>query len=263
MIFFLKLTWWGLARMLIAPSGWPYADLRARDVGAITGGSWELKILHNQGAETCGRSVDSGMCQKRLSDQFESMDLTEDEFDRQWDIKAHATLTTSRVAIVSIQNIMMAAMAKREEVIISLTRIGMRKPMSVGAYNHRHKFNSQNAIGSSTTKDTAEALRMFSYFPSLRTIEIDCSEADAQKGLSLVNVAKKTLRACSMYRTPKCRSARVNKQADETRSRLAALYPEPMVVKVVYHPDIPTWREEYGHHDAAYFYPTRVEEYLV
>ena len=110
-------------------------------------------------------------------------------------------------------------------------------------------------------KETVEALRFYSYFPSLRTIEIDCSEGNVQKGLGLVEIAKKTLRACSTYRPPKSRVARLNKQAEETRERLAALYPEPMMVKVIYHPDIPTWEEEYGHHDPSYFYPTRVEEY--
>ena len=104
---------------------------------------------------------------------------------------------------------------------------------------------------------------MITSFPSLRTIEIECSESDTQKALSLVDVAKKTLRACSTYRPPKGKISRLNKQAEETRERLAVLYPEPLMVKVIYHPDVPTWEEEYGYHYPPYFYPTRVEEYPV
>lgn len=78
----------------------------------------------------------------------------------------------------------------------------------------------------------------------------------------MVEPAKQALRGCSTYKPPNKKSARANQRAEEARVRLAALYPEPMVVKVRYLSGS-RFGKDYGHYNPSYFYPTRIEEYPV
>ena len=108
-----------------------------------------------------------------------------------------------------------------------------------------------------------DTIRRFSCFPSLRVIEIECNEFEAQRGSDLVQPAKETLRACSKYKpAPKGKSARAVQDAEQAQERLAALYHDPMMVKVRYFPGNRTWRR-YGLQNPSDFYPTKVEEHLV
>lgn len=115
----------------------------------------------------------------------------------------------------------------------------------------------------SISQNGEDVIRRFSSFPSLRVIEIECSEFEEQYGLHLAQSAKETLQACSK-RNPilKGKSARAIQDTGRARERLAALYPEPMMVRIMYYPENRSWRP-HGHRDPSCFYPTRVEDHPV
>ncbi|KAG9125953.1 hypothetical protein FRC07_005480, partial [Ceratobasidium sp. 392] len=112
--------------------------------------------------------------------------------------------------------------------------------------------------------DQGESIRRFSCFPSLRVIEIDCSEEEqAQLVPDLVKAAKETLEVCSTSNiVAKSKSARAKKEAEAARERLANTYSEPKMVRVRYLPGTRP-RKDYPHEDPSYFYPSRIEQHLV
>jgi hypothetical protein len=113
-------------------------------------------------------------------------------------------------------------------------------------------------------QDDGESIKRFSCFPSLRVIEIECSEEEQADLISdLVRAAKETLRACPSFNPgTKSRSARSKEEAEAAREKLANMYSEPKAVKVRYLPGKPP-RKDYLHQDPSYFYPSKIEEYPV
>ncbi|KAG9093664.1 hypothetical protein FRC06_011420, partial [Ceratobasidium sp. 370] len=113
-------------------------------------------------------------------------------------------------------------------------------------------------------EDKGESIRRFSCFPSLRVIEIDCSEeAETHLVPELVQAAKETLRICSTFDVRATSESTRDKTAAETaRERLASLYSEHRLVRVRYLPGQKP-RKNHLHEDPLYYYPSRIEEHVI